>query len=218
MVTMSVQCAITKQNVAKVLPRVSNRIGIFAGSFDPIHEGHIETSLSCVRELGLEQLFFMVEQNPWGDKSPVGISYRRKMVDIAISNFPQLGQLELDDHRFSIDKTLIKLENKFPSMELYFIFGADVFLKMNIKSWPKLDKLLKHYIVVIERNELTEWHITEHAITLGIVTAILPSQHLHHSSTDVRMQPRNSILWVPKKIADYIELNNLYEFSDSDSM
>jgi len=198
--------------------KLENKIGIFAGSFDPIHEGHIETSLSCVRELGLEQLFFMVEPNPWGDKSPVGISYRRKMVEIAIADYPLLGQIELEDQRFSIDKTLKQLENKFPEADLYFIFGADVFVKMNKVSWPELYKLLKHYIVVIERNEITDRHITDHSKTLGIVTAILPSEHLQHSSTNVRMQPRKSILWVPKKIADYIELNNLYEFSDSDSM
>jgi nicotinic acid mononucleotide adenylyltransferase len=132
------------------------------------------------------------------------------MVDIVVGEYFNFGQIKLDDKQFCIDSTLKKLENQFPDIELYFIFGGDIFIQMNKNTWPNIDKLLEHYIVVIERGKITEEDISQHAIELGIVTAILPSEHLHHSSTDVRMHPHNKYIWVPKSVGEYIDSHNLY--------
>jgi nicotinate-nucleotide adenylyltransferase len=186
------------------------RVGIFAGSFDPIHDGHIAVANSCIENLELDKIYFMVEPQPWGNKSPVNIKHRRKMVELVTREYTNFGQLELYDKQFCIDSTLKKLENQFPGSELYFIFGGDIFIKMNKQTWPELDKLLEHYIVVIERGKITEEDISHHAMELGIVTAILPSEHLHHSSTDIRLNPHNKSIWVPKLVGEYIDFNKLY--------
>ncbi len=186
------------------------RVGIFAGSFDPIHDGHLEAALLCVKCIELSKVFFLVEPRPWGSKDPIGVAHRREMVDLAIDKYPQLDQIKLEDNQFSISDTLRKLEKQFPDQELYFIFGADIFIKMNKTTWPNLEQLFEHYIVVIERNEITEQQISEHARELGIAIAILPSEHLKHSSTDVRMQPHKKSIWVSEKVSQYIDDNNLY--------
>lgn len=186
------------------------RIGIFAGSFDPIHDGHIAVALSCVDNLELEKLFFMVESEPWGSKSPIDISHRQNMLEVAVNDFPKLDQIKLEDKHFNIESTLPKLENSFPETEMYFVFGADIFMNMNRDTWKNIDKLLKYYIVVIERNKITESEITKHAIELGVVIAIFPSPNPEHSSTDIRMYPHKKEIWVPKSVGQYIDENNLY--------
>src|SRR5690606_2043046 len=166
-----------------------NRVGIFAGAFDPIHDGHLEVALSAVSALELDMVYFMVESSPWTDKQPIAVEYRREMVKIVTQKIANLSQLIIDDQRFDITITLPKIEREFPHDELYFIFGADVFLRMNINQWPSLKNLFQHYIVVFERGDISELKITEHAKKLGIVVAILPSKYLHHCSTDVRVKP-----------------------------
>lgn len=191
------------------------RVGFFAGSFDPIHDGHLEVARTAVRELDLNILYFMVEEQPWGNKSPVDVKHRRNMIEIVAKDDSKINQLELSDKQFSIESTLSDLETKFQGSELYFVFGADVFMKMNEVQWPDLNDLLKHYIVVFERNNTTEKEISSHAQKLRIVVAIIPSQFTHYSSTDVRLKPYQNKIWLPKEVANYIKENGLYNVTDS---
>lgn len=186
------------------------RIGFFAGSFDPIHDGHVAVASSAILDLELDQLYFMVEEMPWGNKSPASLENRCHMVDLAIENHELMQQLKIDDKQFSISKTLTEIEKKFVDCELYFIFGADVFMHMNSKKWPGLEKLLEHYLVVFERGDIREHQISDHAVELGAVIAILPSEHLNHSSSDVRLSPHEKSIWVTQKVSEYIQKNNLY--------
>ena len=187
------------------------RIGIFAGTFDPIHDGHIEVAKSAVKQLELDQLYFMVEKDPWTKKQPVEVGHRIAMTTLAIQDEPSLLQFDAQQDRFTLTETLQDIEQQFPNAELYFVFGADVFLHMNTDTWPGLASLLeRHQIVVFERAQITEAEISQHARSLGIVTAIIPSKHQHHASKDVRMQPHHKNIWVPRAVAQYIDENNLY--------
>jgi nicotinate-nucleotide adenylyltransferase len=190
-----------------------NRVGFFAGTFDPIHDGHLEVARSSVIHLELNTLYFMVESEPWVSKSPVAVEYRQSMVELAIEHDEKIMQLyELLPH-FSISTTLPKLEAKFPESELYFVFGGDVFLRMNRMLWQGLENLLKHHIVVFERSGVSHQSIEQHARKLGIVVAIIPSTHAEHASTDVRLAPHEKNVWLPSKVASYIKSNNLYSKS-----
>jgi nicotinate-nucleotide adenylyltransferase len=191
------------------------RVGFFSGVFDPIHNGHLEVARSAVKHLSLDKVYFMLEEQAWGDKSPINKHHRRAMIDLAIKEYSKIEQLVLKDKQFDIAHTLTNLETKFPKTELYFIFGADVFMNMNFKQWPGLERLFEHYIVVFERGPIRETDITKHAFTLGVAVAILPSAHPLHTSTNVRLKPHAKAIWVPKKVADYIDQNNLYSSSDS---
>jgi nicotinate-nucleotide adenylyltransferase len=185
-------------------------IGLFAGAFDPIHDGHIEVARASVNQLSLDMLYFMVESRPWGDKQPVELKHRQTMLDLSTEADEKLALLSLPDDQFSIDRTLAELEEKFPEDELFFVFGGDVFMHMNPEQWPGLEKLFKHYIVVFERGMITEKEISRHAKSLGIATAIIPSMYPRHSSTDVRLRPHDKAVWVSKQVADYIDNNKLY--------
>jgi nicotinate-nucleotide adenylyltransferase len=193
------------------------RVGIFAGSFDPIHDGHLAVVESAIKNIGLDRVLIMVEKNPWSSKKPISIEHRKNMVNLAIENIDNVKQLELEDDRFDLEKTLPQIEYLYQGSELHFIFGADVFLQINKTNWPGLKKLLEHKIVVFERSNISEEEITGHSIKLGIAVSIFPSQHPHHSSTDVRRKPHNKHIWLPSNIAKYIDENELYSVSDSNS-
>ena len=187
-----------------------NRIGIYAGIFDPIHDGHLAAARSAVVDLQLDTLFFLVEKSGWGGKTPIPLQKRQDMVAIATQDDLQLRQLESKEDRFDTDRTLTRLEREYVGDELYFVFGADVFMNMNTAQWPGLEKLLKHYIVVFERKNISQSDIAAHAKELGIVVAILPSEYMEHSSTNVRLKPHDRDIWVPKTVSDYIEHKGLY--------
>lgn len=191
------------------------KIGIFAGTFDPVHDGHLSVAELAIEHLELDRLLFAVEKHPWTDKHPEPIEHREEMLRRATAASKRIDVLKLKNDRFTIEETLTEIEAKFKNSELYFIFGADIFLGMNKKTWPRLQSLLKHYLVVFERNKLTEIDITEHGKELGVVLAILPSEHKHHSSTDVRLRPHKKAVWVPEVVADYIDKHGLYKEADS---
>ncbi len=186
------------------------KIGIFAGTFDPVHDGHIAVAKTAVNYLGLDKLYFMVEESPWTAKKPVNVKYRKAMVELALSDNQKLELLNMTDKKFDVSTTLLKIEQLLPDSEFYFIFGADVFLNMNSANWQGLDKLLKHNIVVFERGKISESDISKHAKKLGVALAILPSAHPHHSSSVVRLTHNNRTLWVPKTVAKYIKDNAIY--------
>jgi len=189
---------------------VMRKVGFYAGAFDPVHDGHIEVARSALKYLDLDVVYFLVEEMSWTDKQPEDVAHRKAMVDLAIADLPSVQQLDMKDQQFSIAKTLKDIETQFPDNQLFFLFGADVFLRMNPQQWPGLDKLLKHNIVVFERKDTTESAITEHAKNIATSLAILPSVHPHHSSTDVRLNIHHKSLWVPQKIVAYIERQSLY--------
>lgn len=186
------------------------KIGFFAGSFDPIHDGHIEVAKTAVRDLGLDELCIMVERRPWGVKSPVGIEDRIAMVDLATTPYGPIRQLILEDETFNMDITLPKLEQEFHGCELYFVFGADVFATMDPYTWRGLDELTVHNLVIFERKKLSKHDIKSHADTIGVEVDILSSVHPHHSSTDVRVNVYDRAIWVPEVVEGYINDNDLY--------
>ncbi len=183
-------------------------LGIFAGTFDPIHEGHLEVARLAKTECSLDEVFIAVEQQPWGDKQPVAsILHRTSMLDISIERERGISRLELPDKHFSIPTTLPHIERRFEDAQLFFIFGADVFLRMNTSSWPHLDRLFVHHLIIFERGAVDESQILAHAQRLGVQVAILPTSKLHHSSTSAR---RGSLDLVSDSVRDYITNYKLY--------
>lgn len=183
-------------------------VGIFAGTFDPIHLGHLEVAKLSISECSLDRVFFAVEEHPWGNKQPVNVSHRSKMVELAIKDQDKIFRLELPHKHFDIDHTLPYLETKFENQKLFFIFGADVFMGMNQAQWPNLNKLTKHHIIVFERGNFNDEDIQKHAKDLDIKVAILPTKHLNYSSS--KFKNEGSINLLPKDVKNYISVNGLY--------
>jgi len=126
---------------------VSKRIGIYAGTFDPVHAGHITFALQAVQAAKLDEVYFLPERRPRNKRHVEHFGHRVAMLSRAIKPHPQFELLELVDVSFSVDRTLPELQRKFKSKELVFLFGSDVLTRL--RDWPSADKLLSGSELVI---------------------------------------------------------------------
>jgi len=123
------------------------RIGVFSGSFDPIHEGHVRFALLALKRAKLDEVYFLPETNPRRKTNVTDITHRSAMIELASSEYPGLNYLELPDRQFSVEMSLPKLKQLFPSDELLLIVGSDVIEFM--PKWPLVEQLLKQVGLII---------------------------------------------------------------------
>ena len=124
-----------------------SRIGIYAGTFDPVHTGHITFALQSLQAAKLDKVYFLPERRPRDKQQVEHFGHRVGMLNKAAKPHPQFGVLELVDVNFSVARTLPFLNKEFPRDELVFLFGSDVI--GNLADWPKSDSLLKAGELVI---------------------------------------------------------------------
>ena len=130
-------------------------IGIYGGSFDPVHLGHLQTATSIKNELNIARLFMLPCFEPVHKNSLNYTSKQRlQMLDLAIKEF---NSLEIDTREilrggnsFMID-TLLDLKESFKNESICLIIGMDSFIKFKTwKNWDEFSKLI--HLVVLPRN------------------------------------------------------------------
>lgn len=191
---------------------VKNKIGLFFGSFNPIHIGHLIIANYMANYTDLDEVWFVVSpQNPFKEKKNLGNMYDRlEMVNLAIEGTEKLRacdiEFSLPRPSYTID-TLIHLAEKYPTKEFSLIMGED-----NLASFPKwknADILLRDYrIVVYPRPEYDGGVLKDHP---SVVVTETPIMEL--SSTFVRQAVKagkNIRFYVPDKVIDFIEKTGLY--------
>jgi len=134
--------------------KATRPMGIFGGTFDPIHYGHLRSAFEMLQALRFDEVRFI----PCGDPPHRGVTFadaelRFRMVDVAIAG--QDGfvsddrELRRDGLSYSID-TLISLREEFPERSLGLIVGMDAFL--GLPQWYRWDEILDFaHIVVAHR-------------------------------------------------------------------
>jgi len=130
-------------------------IGIYGGSFDPVHLGHLQTAASVKNELNIDRLFMLPCFEPVHKNSLNYTSKQRlQMLDLAIKEF---NSLEIDTREilrggssFMID-TLLDLKESFKNESICLIIGMDSFINFKTwKNWDEFSKLI--HLVVLPRN------------------------------------------------------------------
>ena len=108
------------------------RIGIFGGTFDPIHTGHLEVADAVRKALGLDRMLLMVAHQPWqkrDDRVLTPAEDRFAMVEAAAAGWPGLDPCRMEIDRggptYSID-TVRQLHRDVPDAELILVVGSDV--------------------------------------------------------------------------------------------
>ncbi len=123
------------------------RIGIYAGTFDPVHAGHVSFGLQAVTAAQLDMVYFLPERRPRGKQYVEHFGHRVAMLSRALAPHPQFAVLELVDGSFSVERTLPQLRRQFAGDQLVFLFGSDVVPQL--AEWPKADRLLQDAELVI---------------------------------------------------------------------
>jgi len=213
------------------------RIGIFGGTFDPIHNGHLRAAQLVQRRFGLDRIFFIPAFVPphkaRPDVAPAGD--RLRMVALALRGRDRWSASPLEIRAggtsYSI-LTIERLRKRFPSAHLFFLAGADAFLE--IRTWRAWERLLKSCQFIVMTRPGTPLARAVRVLgadarniirRLGRGTAVREAdfrdgrayfvriQALPVSSSDVRRRiraGRSLARLVPPSVAAYIRKRGLY--------
>lgn len=125
----------------------SRRIGIYAGTFDPVHAGHVTFALQVLKAAELDKVYFLPERRPRGKQQVEHFGHRVAMLRRALGPHPRFEVLEMVDVSFSVRRTVPQLQRQFKDAELIFLFGSDVV--PGLADWPQADQLLLDHELVI---------------------------------------------------------------------
>lgn len=167
---------------------MGQRIGIFGGTFDPIHVGHLVAAVNARHALGLDRVIMMVANIPWQKAEIRTVSTaadRLGMVEAAVGGVEGLeaGRLEIDrgGESYTAD-TLADLQDLYPGAELYLIIGWDVAPVLH--TWERFGEVqrLATLVVVNRPGSPPPRHLTEAGWRVVEVTV----PNLEISSSDLR--------------------------------
>lgn len=118
------------------------RIGVFGGTFDPIHLGHLVAAREAHHVFELDLLLFVPAARPWQKEAAASAEDRFLMTELAVATHPAfaVSRLELDrpGPTYTAD-TLEVLRDRFEGSRLFFIAGADALSKLD--TWKRFDAL-----------------------------------------------------------------------------
>ncbi|MFV8374918.1 nicotinate (nicotinamide) nucleotide adenylyltransferase [Flavobacterium sp. LB1P62] len=190
------------------------KIGLYFGTFNPIHVGHLIIANHMAEHADLDQVWMVVTpHNPLKKKSTLLDDYHRlQMVHLATEDFPKIKpsdiEFKLSQPNYTVN-TLVHLQEKFPSYEFSLIMGED-----NLKSlhkWKNYEAILAHHEIYVYPRISTEAdnlelknHAKIHLINAPVVEI---------SSTFIRdniKKGKNVQPLLPPKVWEYIDHNNFY--------
>ena len=202
---------------------METRIGIFGGSFDPIHNGHLLLAELCCESIGLDQVRFLIANiSPFkADTKPASNKDRTEMVKLAIGGNPKFAidtrEIDRGGVSYTIDsvRTIAK-EN--PESSLFLLMGADAIA--DIAKWREPAELFRLVTpTVMSRGGVGEpqWNVLQPYVDPSrlkeIEKAKVAAPQVEISSSDLRMRimHRKSIRYqVPRSVEMFIQEQQLY--------
>lgn len=204
-------------------------IGIFGGTFDPVHYGHLRSALEVKELFGLSEVRLIPSSLPPHRTQPVATAAQRlQMLELAIKKQPDLivdtRELDREGHSYMVD-TLCSLRKDFPGQTLLLFIGSDAF--SGLKFWHRWRHLFDYaHIVVMTRpgfamsalGDTYQARLTADKVQLEQSTAgklfFQAVTQLDISATAIRQmiaENRNPGFLLPDAVIEYIRSNRLYE-------
>ena len=188
------------------------RIGLFFGSFNPIHIGHLIIANYMANYTDLDEVWLVISpHNPLKDKNGLINMYDRlEMAKLATENTEKLRvsdiEFKLPQPSYTID-TLMHLSEKYPGREFSLIMGSDNL--SSLRKWKNFDIILRDYqIHVYPRPGFKDLEFASHPSVKITQTPLMEI-----SSTFVRKAVRegkNVQYFLPDAVLEFIESKNLY--------
>lgn len=191
------------------------KVGIFGGSFNPIHFGHINLAIELKEKGHLDEVWFVpAALSPFRLQEKMAQG-RMKMVELAIEDIEGFKALDIELKRappsYTID-TIKEIFKLFPDYEFFLIFGQDVAL--GFEEWKQsLDIINLIPLMVGSRKKIELANIKSLEIKKAILKGLIETPLLDIESTVIRERLKNKKYCghlVPSKVLDYIDGNELY--------
>ena len=198
------------------------RIGIYGGTFNPPHIGHIGAAKQAVSALGLDKLLLIPDRiaphkvMPKDSASP---EQRLAMLRLAVADCPQIQVSDIELRREGPSYTYVTVEQlreQYPDAKLYLLMGTDMFLSFH--TWRNPERILQNVTLAVfyrgERGEAAA--IAERKAQMeaeGHETCLVKNDVTAISSTQLRrlLAFRCADAFLPHGVGDYIRQHGLYE-------
>lgn len=196
---------------------MSERIGVFGGTFDPIHVGHLVAAVNARSALQLDRVLMVVANEPWqkvGERAVTPATDRFALVEAAVGDSQGIEASAIEighgGASYTID-TVDAIHAEQPDAELFLIIGADVVA--GLSTWERVERVKESVTLVVvnrpgsatvhlEDKELSEWK----AVTIEVPA-------LEISSTDLRQRAatgRPLDFLIPERAIRAIRARGLY--------
>jgi nicotinate-nucleotide adenylyltransferase len=200
------------------------KVGIFGGTFDPVHVGHLIMAEHCQEQARLDHVWFVPAARPphKAEAELTPFPRRVEMLELALAGNPafQIDQLEKDrpGPSFTVD-TLESLHGAHPEAELHWIMGSDSLY--DLPSWRSPDRVVELAgLLIVARPAWTVWPVEQLRTALHLPAEASVGMQVVHtplieiSSRDLRRRvaERRSIRYmVPRAVECYIDTHRLYQ-------
>ncbi len=132
------------------------KIGVFAGAFDPMHNGHIKFIDDSILKYNLDRVFILIEEKSKFKNIFAELAHRKKIIELSIKNKSKIETYKPRTPNFPISSTLPDIKIKFKDAKFYLLIGSDV--REHIPKWPGASELLRDIeLVVAERNNSNKY-------------------------------------------------------------
>ena len=206
-------------------------MGVFGGTFDPVHQGHLCTVASVRQQLDLAHVLFVPAARPRLRSVPTAsATHRVQMLKRALASEPSFDVNDLELGRDGPSTTVLTLEAlqyDYQETPICFILGIDAFL--GLPEWHRWTELLglAHFVVMSRpgtvlpverptwwvRAETTDLSIVHQRRAGSIVMIEVPPMDVAASNIRERLRAGDDISRsVPKRVIDYITEHRLYDF------
>ena len=195
---------------------MKNKILIFGGTFNPIHNGHLILAENSINEEGFDKVVFIPTMNPYY-KDTLDFDTRLKMLKMAIKDNDKFAYSSIEKKYNLEGKLYLILEkiSKLSDDDVTILIGSDSL--MNLDWWYKIDEILKKYkILVLKRDdedEAIEMRINEYKEKYGAHIKVLNNKRVEISSSMIRemIKEGKSIKYlVTDEVEKFIKDENLY--------
>jgi nicotinate-nucleotide adenylyltransferase len=201
------------------------KVGLFGGSFDPIHLGHLKMVQRLADSVGLDEVWFCparISPHKLHD-TPAAIEHRLKMVALAIEDDPRFSLLDIEAKRegpsYTIDtvKEMISKESDTSSPKQIYLILSDETLP-DFFRWKDAEQIVRLVPLLIGTRDRPSPHPPEfegksQPIREAIKKGWHPTEPFNISSTEIRKRLHHGEdckKFLPKKVLDYIYQNKLY--------
>jgi nicotinate-nucleotide adenylyltransferase len=204
------------------------RLGVFGGSFDPVHRGHIALAFAATSQLSLDTLLWVPAGSAWQKAGHrTAGEHRAAMVRAALQDtlartrddpvqHAWAARWQLDERElkragpsYTID-TIEALHVEHPQATLWLVIGQDQWA--NLATWHRHEALLAQVrLAVVARNGQTPVPTPSLAVQAPIHVLDMPA--VPAASTLIRQRLRDGLptqAWLPEPVARYIEAHGLY--------
>jgi nicotinate-nucleotide adenylyltransferase len=196
--------------------RGTPRIGLFGGTFDPVHNGHLALARSALEHLKLDEVRWIPAGAPWQkeDRPLSAPEHRAAMVRLAILGEERFHADESELRRagpsYTIDTVDALLQER-PQAQIVLIIGQDQYARLH--TWREWHALLSRVTLAVAARDGVIGRAAPQLLGVWHRVELLPMPEVPISSTDVRaMVARGEDIraLVPAPVARYIELHGLY--------